>query len=77
MRVSSRGPGMYILTIFLGDSYVHWVKKSSLIQVITSLTRENMIKVLSQHPCLLQLHVLNSSDVGLWMNQPPGSVPLL
>lgn len=64
MRVSSRGPGMYILTIFLGDSYVHWVKKSSIIQVITSLTRENMIKVLSQPPCLLRLHMLNSSDVG-------------
>lgn len=55
---------MYILTTFLGDSYVHWVKKSSIIQVITSLTRENMIKVLSQPPCLLRLHVLNSSDVG-------------
>ena len=68
---------MYILTIFLGDSYVHWVKKSSLIQVITSLTRENMIKVLSQPPCLLQLHVLNSLDVGLWMNRPLGPVPLL
>lgn len=68
---------MYILTVFLGDSYVHWVKKSSLIQVITSLTRENMIKVLSQPPCLLQLHVLNSLVVGLWMNHPPGPVPLL
>lgn len=36
---------MYILTIFLDDSYVHWVKKSSLVQVHTSrIRRGSMVK---------------------------------
>lgn len=63
---------MCILSIFLGDSYVHRVKKSPLIKVLTPLTRRNMIKVFHlPPPCFLQLYILNFSGVVLLLMEGP------
>lgn len=66
---------MYILTIFLGESYVHWVKKSPLIKVLSSLTRGGMVNVFNWPH--LPPAVLRAKFFRLVLLMEGGTMPLI